>query len=332
MRVMIAGSKPDNVSEEFFCSICRDIAEELAQRNVTIILGSERSDTADFYFFSQLKDSQAKCSIKFFYHDGKVPPFQGKAEGMNVEYERVTGGWGAGRIPQISEADVIITVGGADKTQILGTIAYYLKRPLVPIFASGGASADLWERLRPSYSAQTQFTGLINRIETWNGRQSAAACADFAERSIGLLSDRPIKKILFTYGLAGFFIALWLWCFYSDLLAPQIALYFVAMSAGLLGTLVPILIEMISGQSAGRSWLSLIVRPAAAMIMAFILYVTYLFSGYVVNGDLQFFGDLKELQSFRRVALVLSIIGLSSGVLIDNTLKSIANKGLGLPT
>ena len=309
MRVMIAGSKPPELTEDQFGAFCQDVAEELARRNVTVILGSERSDTADYYVFSRLQKLRAGCQIKFFYHEAKAPPFVNSIDGLNVKYQRVTGGWGACRIPQIAEADVIITIGGGEKTAILATIAYYLHKPVVPVFASGGASVRIWEHVRPLFDGKALTRSLVNDIETWKGQISAKAVLDLAEKAPRIVNDWPWRKLLFTYLMIVFFIPVWLGCFYQEFLAPQKSLFLLTISACMIGSFIPIFRESMAQDSLEISWQTLLLRPVSALVMGFVIYITYLFSGYVVNGDLNFFTDLDKMQHFRRVSLVVTIVG-----------------------
>ncbi len=331
MKILVTGSLPEGFSVDVYERICWAIADQLAVDGHSVILGSDRADTADRLIFERIVEKGYRTEIVFYYHDEKDPPFDGKLQGARVAYERVAGGWYAGRIPQVNAADAIITIGGKDKTLLSALVGGYLRKAVLPVLASGGASASLWPQTRTELLHDRKTSQLLAAVETWNERETPRAIIKLAARMRELLARGSSSGVAMMYGLAISAVSLWLYTFLVHIGPPQLSLYLLCFSACTLGTLAPILASSLTDDGqilVSRG--SLAIKPLGAIPMAFVLYLTYLFSGYVVNGDLQFFSQLSKNDSFLRVALVISVIGLSAGAVIDRGLRVLSERGITL--
>jgi hypothetical protein len=246
-----------------------------------------------------------------------------------MSYRRVTGGWQAGRIPQIAEADAIVTLGGSEKTELIIRIAAYMGKPIVPIFRSGGASEIMWDEVKNRYPATKDVAQLVNNLESWRVNLSAQSLMDL----IVVLCRNTKSAATWPYYFSVFLllitsISAWFWSFSNSLGLGHISLFVASVSACSLGAMVPLVVQGLDKSAA--NWQRVVMVPIASVLLSFILYVTYLFSGFIVNGDLQFFTKLAQDEHFSRVVLTLSVISLSGGVLLEGKLRSLASDGFRL--
>lgn len=329
MKILIAGStSSENLKTDSFRELVHEVTGVLISNGHELIVGSSRRNTADFFVVEKIKLSNPNAKITVFYHEKSGQPFSNEKL-RNMSFRRVTGGWQAGRIPQIAEADAIVTLGGSEKTELIIRIAAYLDKPIVPIFRSGGASEVMWEDVKNRYPNTNDVAKLVNNLELWRADLSAQSLMDL----IVVLCRNTKSAMTWSYYFSVFLLLItsifaWFWSFSNSLGLEHISLFVASVSACSIGAMVPIVVQGFDKSEA--KWQRVVMVPIASALLSFILYITYLFSGFIVNGDLQFFTKLAQDEHFNRVVLTLSIISLSGGVLLEGKLRSLASDGFKL--
>lgn len=140
---------------------CRELGSRLARNRHSVIVGSEKKNSADYHvvhsMLDQLEESHAPLPwIEVIEGiESKKPLYQSERE--NKKYHRffspinrAAGGRSirsAEKIMAVQKADAVITIAGLNDTWTGGIAAIVAKKPVVPIGTFGGASRQLLQAL-----------------------------------------------------------------------------------------------------------------------------------------------------------------------------------------
>jgi hypothetical protein len=140
---------------------CRELGRRLARNRHSVIVGSEKKNSADYHvvhsMLDQLEESHAPLPwIEVIEGiESKKPLYQSERE--NKKYHRffspinrAAGGRpirSAEKIMAVQKADAVITIAGLNDTWTGGIAAIVAKKPVVPIGTFGGASRQLLQAL-----------------------------------------------------------------------------------------------------------------------------------------------------------------------------------------
>lgn len=328
MKVLIVGSynfSESIHSEEEFAEACRNLGEVLARNKHEIIVSSSKPHTADYYVVEGARRVKGRHKLTIFRLQGFQQPFKDSCDELkknfDISFRKANGDWAAARVPQVVTCDAIILIGGQEKTAHVAHIAPALNRPVLAIPCFGGIAREIWEQLEPYY----RKIGIINDhgdhlIMDWN--------KDSADYSIKLLkkikdsglfadSDKTTHFLLASSALTGF--TLWAWIFAAPFNSLIISLFSLLAISSFLGATLRSLLSILSDPNNILRGSKLIVEVSAGVVLSLGLSMLYLTGGFAVTGNFKFITMLTQQADYIRVSLVLSLLGLTGGLLIERT-------------
>lgn len=195
MRIAILGGWADesdrnkewNVDENRQAQIieaCRALGHRLARNRHSVIVGSEKKNSADYHVVHSMLDQLEETAASLPWIEviegieSEKPLYQSERE--NKKYwrffspiNRAAGGRpirSAEKIMAVQKADAVITIAGLTDTWTGGIAAIVAKKPVVPIGTFGGASRQLLQALDSldhalkSSDSSRKFSVLGNKV------------------------------------------------------------------------------------------------------------------------------------------------------------------------
>jgi len=188
----------DPSTQKTFQQACHLIGRRLAEKRHTIVVGSDKPNSADRYvvqgFLSQFENQEASNPLihliqgihseKELFATERTSPkqrklFLGSFSPFSGQRPRA-----AEKILSIKGSDALIAIGGLTDTYVAGVAALVARKPVVPIACFGGASLQLWRAVNMLGNGRDTEDFMRLSDEIWN-----ADLVDSALRFGGL--DRP---------------------------------------------------------------------------------------------------------------------------------------------
>lgn len=309
MKVFIVGSRThllDKAEADRFDSFCVKLGEEMARRKWEILAGSLRRDTADYSLLSGA-EAIAQTGIKVRAHI-----FRNVAEDLSAfpnlhllphtAFINMT----MAHIAAVSAADMVVVVGGQDKTPRAAWAGLALLKPVLALPQFGGASANLWSELHHDYETRLDQGNYheLSRIDcappvlccnTIKACERLLSCAKektFSAREIALFS--LLAAACGVYGL-------WLCSTGSSLLWWRtLLIVFLSVFAG-----------WIPGQVMTGEKRHMFNTFPHVVLLGILLFATVEMGGELLGGII----DLKKAnEEASRLLVSLFVVGLVSGL------------------
>jgi hypothetical protein len=144
-----------------FIAACESIGERLAEKGHTIVVGSEKENSADPHVVRGYLKSATPTGP-----DGAIEVIEGiqgekvlyRNERKSEKHQRIFSGKrtsfsgpqpprAAEKIVATRDADALIAIGGLNDTYVAGIAAMLGRKPVVPFASFGGAALQLWRAL-----------------------------------------------------------------------------------------------------------------------------------------------------------------------------------------
>jgi predicted Rossmann-fold nucleotide-binding protein len=187
MKIFFVGSIPDNdwnrtaevvekkiAENELLWQAAAELGAEAAKRGHTIIVGSERQTTIDYYVIHNglVPVAEANPNETYFVEvwrpNGKSRPFKNnKWSNVRIKYitkeilEKSQDLWLIAHHSAISSADIVIAIGGGTGTERAIFLAHEMGIPVLPIASFEGGAKKGYEEIR-SAIAKTDNTSVLN--------------------------------------------------------------------------------------------------------------------------------------------------------------------------
>ncbi|HPC83993.1 MAG TPA: hypothetical protein P5234_11305, partial [Thermoanaerobaculaceae bacterium] len=151
LKVFIIGSIPAGVTADVigeFKATCEGIGETLAGAGHTLMVNKSKEDAADPHI---VRGAARAAKRTIVVHENPDYEAFRDAEGQSLvpesswQRETVAGPREAVFLRTISQADVVLVIGGKYMTALIGYLAAMLEKPVVPIGRFAGAGAELLE-------------------------------------------------------------------------------------------------------------------------------------------------------------------------------------------
>ncbi|HEX8274205.1 MAG TPA: TIR domain-containing protein [Longimicrobiaceae bacterium] len=186
-RITVTGGR-DSASNAKAFEVAYELGRRIAERDVRLLSGV--ADGVDESFCRGVADlfaaegGDVKRMLTCFTNKGTHPRHRfGRI--LESRYRSRLDG-----IPElVSDADILVTLGGGRNTHHLGVLALLEDRVLLPIASTGGASGDLYSLVAPRFD--TVFAGRLDRDlfdDLADLNNSAVQIADACLRAIDALS------------------------------------------------------------------------------------------------------------------------------------------------
>jgi len=156
LKIFVVGSrrhlKDDNKKTKSFDDFCTALGERFARKRWTVLAGSVASDTADYSVLKGMSD--AVCGDvtvdAHIYRNERIDEntFPKYRLRPHTEYANMT----VAHIAAISAADVVVVIGGQNKTPGAAWAGIALGKPVIPLRRFGGKAEELWQDLHHGFS------------------------------------------------------------------------------------------------------------------------------------------------------------------------------------
>lgn len=337
LKVFIIGSIPADAGPDMqghFVAACEGIGETLAGAGHTLMVNKSKSDAADPHIVRGAAKTTKPTIVVHEnpdYEAFRETGDQVLAAGVNWRRETVTGPREAVFLRTISQADVVVAIGGKYMTALIGYLAAMLEKPVLPLGRFGGAGAELLEsfdrQLRDCLSEKT--AGILNAPwSAGSGEVLLQALEDLTARNPFRAKARiwPVVTLLATIlatlvGWVSLFVKPDSLTGFLSAATPAVESYrldiatFVMLGlAVFLGTVLRWMPLFSSSRSAVTSVRQLLLDASKALIVVFGMILTYYYGGVLTSGKAP---TVASAEDFQRVAINFSFIGLFAGLLLE---------------
>ncbi len=371
MRVLVAGSVPAHLvpgsiapHEELqsFFQACYRIGQELARARCRVVLGSNRTTTADHHVMRGLQSVPGTHHVTIVRpfedaHTNKegysqsidpgfhtaVPP-RAEAElppgNLKITYVPIRGPWGVGRITQLVRCDVVMVIGGGKGTRTLIELAPELRRPIVVIPSFGGSAGEAWNTLVRDYgnlgAAVSDYFSLLGPWRDEHAKTAIAMARRLANRNP--YEDGAWKQFVYmSMGILGLFVA-WALIFSYPCSwwaggSPNVCsndrptMFVLFWIAALIGTGLRAAKRAADDPTERMSAVDLFVEGSIGLSVSFGLSLIYMAGLFLAANNSDLFPLLSEEPGdFRRTAVLMSTISFTSAFLLEGSFAKLQDR------
>jgi hypothetical protein len=349
MRFLIMGSmqaEMTNADKDEFAAACRQIGGKLAERGHTIIVSATETWTADLYIIEgadkipgnhtvillesiEKNDPQARAIYlsKGYKVDGDHPSDLSKFRNIAFQTEAVGGRWPGNRIQAISKADAVILVGGRFGVATVGVSAPLLKIPVVALGSFAGTAKEVLEEVSYYYGQAGISVDDVRVLRSpWNTK-SADTVVNIAE---ALVKRNPFRQDQVSQVVAASLIVLllvgWVSVFIMGKGTPSdIAIFGLLGISALIGTGLRTELRLVANEMSLLSGRKITVEAIVGILLAFVFCLLYLAGNFVLTGTFVTLQG-KQADDFSRVAVTLSILGISTAFLLEPAAENLRKR------
>ena len=322
MKILIVGSTDD--STDCYKRVCHDIAEGLSKKH-EIVIGSDRNTTADYYIMEKLLSINTKKNITIYYHKGKDKPYSEYTK-ANITYQKLGGDWDVARAPQIVYSDVIIIIGGGEKTKKVIELAQSLDKSIIPIPNTGGEADKHWGNFRAN---NTDNKDDLTSLENWDKKKSIESIEKIIKKNINNKSEFNQVGVIPLLSIGGSVIILitfWILLFFQKItLDMTLSLFILSFISSVLGVSLYAITHILDEKIIEKKEV-FIIRPLSGLLITFGLVILYLASTFTVNGNFNSFSTLSENGNYQRIGIIFSILGLFAGLMTEKAIINLKKK------
>lgn len=200
MRVFIVGSTREIPEEQKrkMEDACRRLGGVFARGGHSLILGSDEPDTADTFVVDGA-DAEPDASPHEIYIYRRRSTYHrpfGDRRFSNVtlhlrdDFREQT----AAHAKSIEDADVVLLIGGRQKTLAAGYVAHALDKPYLPILCFGGSAAELWTDFEARYRLCNINDGEFEAVKWKCDPHAVVACCEKLHEAFKRSRSKEIKE------------------------------------------------------------------------------------------------------------------------------------------
>lgn len=334
MIVLISGSARENTftgDKNIFEKACEEIGKALAKKGHQIVVGSEEDWTADLHVVKGYCSVKNIENLKVYAHRSKdqaIPygKIERSSSHVTFEHRKCNGDWDVNRVEQVATSDCVLLIGGSRGTLQSGFVAPTLQKRVVAVTCFGGAAQTVWERIEARYCNDEKILELTRQLESdWTtGKENTVV--DLIE--IITWKNPYIKRNYFphlTYLLTVFLLSgVWLYVFSNQIFSNTISLFVLMAIAANLGTSVKNALSYLYSNNGIVKWDLLLMEAGSALVVGMGLTWAYFVFQGTLTGNFDFSGIDKNAD-FQRVSILMSLVGLFSGVMLNESSNSLKN-------
>lgn len=200
MKIFIVGSARElpEVKKREMESACYSLGSALAKDGHTLILGSDAQDTADAFVVDGVAAESDASSCRIYVYrkrDTDHRPFGDR--GFSSDVLRVRDDFleqTAAHAKSVQDADVVLLIGGHQKTLAAGYVAHALDKPYLPILCFGGNSAELWPDFEARYRLYRITDEEFEAVKWSCDPQAVVACCKKLEAAHRRLGNNDLER------------------------------------------------------------------------------------------------------------------------------------------
>jgi TIR domain len=192
MRIFVSGSRRKLSTEvsDTFDYAARQLGIEIARRGHNVSVLSDKEYTVDANIVAGMEEQGKRYGpkpvVEVHRTSGSDRIYKEKAfvtiDPVSYQHTDSKDFRLGPRIGAISNADVVLLMGGDSGTRIVGRLAMDLRKPVAAIESFGGAAAEVFTKLEPVYLQRLDTQGKYACLhQAWNEEQSAAQIIEFIE-------------------------------------------------------------------------------------------------------------------------------------------------------
>lgn len=342
MKILVVGSTEYTGGKEVqgpFVEACKQLGASLAKANHTIVVGSDREQTADRHVVFGANEVEGRHKVLVIRPTSGATPFDGDRANLtkiDFSFRRSRGSWAVGRIYQIQEVDAVIMVGGGRGTAQVGYTAPALKKPVLAIAAFGGAARDTWDEYLEAEYAQLGFFDhnffggkLANLSERWDPSMAdlvVSTTKALVERNPYRLEKEMPQTVMVV--LPVLLYGAWIGLFVNPIDGWMSECFFALLIvSALLGTGLRTALRVLREVRPRISVRRVLNEGVIGLLVAFGLSLLYLAGGVTITGGMKFVSVIdKDLLEFQRIAVTMSILGFAAGLLIERAAEQLIRR------
>lgn len=304
---------------------CEQIGKIFADHGHVFIVGTDDPLDADRHVVIGVTKARGQHSVIVSRpeNDTRQKPFEGEgaSEFQKITFNRVRRkqGWTSTLLHALSEADILLVIGGQAGTRATGYVAEVLSKPVLAIPSFGGAAKEVWDEVKNYYSKSKIDSNMKSALlDPWTEKT-----AEVALRSAeALVRQTPfprsgVKMEVLLFALVVGLLVTWVLLNRSVGTDRYPAFFFQMLVAAMLGTLLRNAMRLVVDSAAALDVRLLFREAITGMIVGFGLFLFYLGGGLVIVGG---FVPLASDADFNRVSITMSIIGLGAGLLLRESI------------
>lgn len=332
VKILISGStryEGSNNKKNNFVKACEAIGFSLARAGHSIIVGSEKEDTADLYVvkgFCSFEGNKKKVLV-YRPEEGETPYYEIKENSKRVdfEYRRSKGHWAVNRVNQILAADGVVLIGGGDGTLQAGYVAPVLGRPVLAIPYFGGAAEKVWRTIESDYKSIKELSTRVSTLkEKWeNGNEEIVV--NLIE---SLVKNNPYctgscwPQVFFS-GLMLLFFFIWVLLLNFPVYTNLLNFFLLLAVSSFLGSGLRRALLLYKNNDNIILWKQILNEMTASLLLGFGLALMYLCGGLTITGKLEFI-NLSVGADFLRIAVSMSVLGFAAGYLVEEATERLS--------
>jgi hypothetical protein len=337
MKVLVVGSKrhmdataKQEVSR--FEEACRLMGKRLAERGHTLIVGTDDRLDADYFFVEGMNAVAGKHLVVVSRpeDDQRSTPYNTdrdtKFKNVDFQFTRRKGEWTSALVHALSQADVLLIIGGRTTAKATSYSAEALKKPVLAIPSFHGAAQEVWEEVCRYYQScgiKEHEVGVLR--EAWNTDTAEVAIrsAELLVKNTPFRSQGNRTEIGMTIATL-ILIALWMALFRRPWeIGKDTAFYAMLIVSAMLGTTLRSTLRLIQDEFIDINPRILVIEARAGILIAFGFAMLYLAGGIVITGTVV---SLTTDQDFMRVAITMSILGFASAFLLHEATANLQDR------
>jgi hypothetical protein len=348
VKVLIVGSISRQLSDlekQQIQDACKEIGKELAKKNVSLIVGSDNTDTVDWWVVEGAAESKRTVSVHVYRptlsgsagsERGNSIPFS-KVENIDryknvrfIHHRPTYGFWDSTHAAAIKFSDAVLVISGSDGARSAGDVSVVLGKPMLPIGSFQGSSNNLWKDYRAGY--QNLFSDEEERyiFHEWS-KDSAKyvfpALENIRRRNPYGEQGQSVKYIMW---IALISLSAWLSLFFTTLEYSEIhpntriiAVIILSLISAICGVCLRTSSAIMLQDSAEKNINVLIAEFVTGILLTFGFILFFFLSSAIISPDTPL---LDKPADFQRVAIVTSVLGLAASFLLEQGLRNMSER------
>jgi len=343
-KLLIFGSCPENSGDcerssdkKVFDEFCQALGQQVDPSKYEILITTDRESTADY----QVALGAAKRSVNITV----LWPIDRKRK-PNLSFEpssfrHISSGWTSGNVQAILKADLVLIVGGRDKTGEIPPICHALSVPYIPVSHFGGKARDMFDQYGVYLNAIDEDAGrLLKELgfiqEMAKPEQHKEAIDKIFELADVLCNRGLFDGITFARSIGLFLISLLLggvamlstYIASAQLLAWPLLLIW--LCAAFLGSIASHFVDHTVTAQGWRKIASFItLNSTRALVLSLALFVGLLILQYPASGTIPVFltapsaGDASDHESYLRLSLLVFALAFGAAWLQERVTEKV---------
>lgn len=334
MKILVIGSQPHAPGQrkthprqrpsEAFRSFCQEIGIAIAKGNHELIITSDDIDTADRYV--ALGTDAAGGNIIAYWpkdRENRVPQIPELKR--RIRTEPIESGWTIGRVQQLDKADVVLMIGGNEKTRELLPLCLILQVPPVPVTQFDGAARDVFDRLTERLAERSKRLrdtlvklGQVKYEHPQNDQNGTSLAEHYIRLAVRMRKSNPMLEesalreagvlIAILASAAPALLGIWLSYQYMILLPILLAW----LGSIVLGAILAVYHDVTARPSKLRALTARILRNiSGAAIVSLATIAMLVLLQFTMTGKIDVPSSSADNSDYLRISLVAFVIGFA---------------------